>query len=102
MHRITTALIGLLALGACATTPTDRTNFLDQPVEVLVARYGPPDTVLDMPDGRRQYQWSMPRKDYLDSGQIIRETCRYSIYARRSDAANDWLLMSQRPSVRCP
>jgi hypothetical protein len=102
MHRITTALIGLLALGACATTPTDRTNFLDQPVEVLVARYGPPDTVLDMPDGRRQYQWSMRQTETLDSGQMIRETCRYSIYARRSDAANDWLLMSQRPFVRCP
>jgi hypothetical protein len=102
MHRITTALIGLLALGACATTPTDRTNFLDQPVQVLVARYGPPDNVLDMPDGRRQYQWSMPRKDYLDSGQIIRETCRHSIYARWSDAANDWILMSRKPSVRCP
>ena len=57
MHRISTALIGLLALGACATTPTYRINFLDQPVEVAVARYGPPDTVLDMPDGRRQYQW---------------------------------------------
>jgi hypothetical protein len=102
MHRITTALIGLLALGACATTSTYRINFLDQPVEVLVARYGQPDTGLDMPDGRRQYQWSMPQIDYLDSGQIIRETCRSSIYARRSDAANDWLLMSQRPFVRCP
>jgi len=44
----------------------------------------------------------MRRKETLDSGQMIRETCRYSIYARRSDAANDWLLMSQRPSVRCP
>ena len=102
MHRITTALIGLLVLGACASTSNYRINFLDQPVEVAVARYGQPDTVLDTPDGRRQYQWSMPKKDYLDSGQIIRETCRHTIYARWNDAANDWILMSRKPSVRCP
>ena len=102
MHRITTALIGLLALGACASTSTYRINFLNQPVEVAVARYGPPDTVLDMPDGRRQYQWSKRRTDQIDSGQIIRETCRHTIYARWNDAANDWMLMSQRPFVRCP
>ena len=102
MHRIITALAGAMALGACATAETHRIDFLNQPVEVAVARYGQPDTVLDTPDGRRQYQWSMRRKDYLDSGQIIRETCRHTIYARWNDAANDWILMSRKPSVRCP
>lgn len=101
MLRISTALIGLLALGACATTPTYRINFLDQPVEVAVARYGPPDTVLDMPDGRRQYQWRKRRTDNVGE-QIIRETCRHTIYARWNDSANDWILMSRKPSVRFP
>ena len=60
MHRITVALIGLLALGACASTSNYRINFLDQPVEVAVARYGQPDTVLDLPDGPQPDERAAP------------------------------------------
>lgn len=101
MHRIITALAGVLALGACATTPTHRIDFLNQPVEVAVARYGQPDTVLDMPDGRRQYQWRKPRTDMVGQ-QIIRETCRHTIYARWNESANDWTFQTRKPVRTCP
>jgi hypothetical protein len=100
MRRIIPVLAGLLALGGCAT-PTPRIDFLGQPVEVAVARYGQPDTVLDMPDGRRQYQWRKPRTDFVGE-QIIRETCRHTIYARWNEPANGWIMLSRKPARRCP
>lgn len=57
-----TCLPALLpALAATATLSGCAADIMRQYIgsgpEAVIARYGPPDTVFDLPDGRRGYQW---------------------------------------------
>lgn len=122
MKRIIAALALALALSGCATSTME--GFIGQPVQIGVARYGPPDMVFDMPDGRRAFQWRidsttmMPvtttgtsttnlfappgayasaRTNYSQTtsgGQTISQTCRYTMYARWNEAGNAWIFES--------
>jgi len=49
------ALLALLTLTGCVST--DMKGMMGQPVQELVLKYGPPDQVVDMPDGSRAYQF---------------------------------------------
>lgn len=51
----TTASVALLGLSACATDIMR--GYVGREPEAVMARYGPPDNVFDMQDGRRAYQW---------------------------------------------
>ncbi len=44
-----------LTLAGCASDIMR--GYLGRGPEAVMARYGPPDSVFDMPDGRRAYQW---------------------------------------------
>ena len=130
MRMITVALIAVLGVGGCATQVME--GFVGQPVQAGIARYGPPDYVFDMPDGRRAFQWRMesesvtPVQTYGNAttnlyappgayasantnfnqttygGQVVRQVCRYTMYARWNDASSAWVFESfEKPSLMC-
>lgn len=49
--------LAALGLTSCATNIME--GFVGQPLQAGIARYGPPEVVFDMPDGRRAFQWRM-------------------------------------------
>ena len=99
-------------------------GFIGQPLQIGIARYGPPEGVFDMPDGRRAFQWRMesqavmPTTTYGNSstniyappgafasaktnfqqttygGQTVNQVCRYTMYARWQAAQNAWIFES--------
>ncbi len=118
------AAIAFFALAGCATTQMD--DLIGQPLQVAMARYGQPQFVFDMPDGRRAFQWEMtqtgvmPRTTVANAniyappgafasvnttstsygGGVYTNTCRYTMYARMS--GNAWVFESyERPSFDC-
>lgn len=99
-------------------------GYIGQPLQAGIARYGPPDVVFDMPDGRRAFQWRMESETVMPTttsgnmttniyappgafasaqstynqttygGQTMRQVCRYTMYARWNAAANAWIFES--------
>jgi hypothetical protein len=60
--------IMVLALAGCATEIMR--GYIGALPEAVMARYGPPDRVYDLPDGRRAYQWmDGTRSTSLGSGE---------------------------------
>lgn len=126
MRWIVVVATGLL-LSGCATGIME--GFVGQPLQVGMARYGPPANVFDMPDGRRAFQWQidsetyMPRQTYgtvnvyappgsytananysqtTYGGQTIRQSCLYTMYARWQPSQNAWIFESfEKPSIMC-
>jgi len=49
------ALAALLTLSGCAADIMR--TYIGSGPEAVIAHYGPPDTIFDLPDGRRGYQW---------------------------------------------
>lgn len=122
--RTVAFLVGLaaLALSGCATSVME--GFIGQPVQAAVARYGPPEVVFDMPDGRRAFQWRMESQSVMPThtygtattnlyappgafasartnynqtttgGQVVNQVCRYTMYSRWDAAANAWVFES--------
>jgi hypothetical protein len=113
-----------LSLGGCASSIME--GYVGQPLQAAMVRYGPPDAVFDMPDGRRAFQWEMANTTALPAttvtntnfyappgafrtatststtygGGFLTNTCRYTMYAEyRSD---NWIFTGfERPSLSC-
>ena len=115
-----------IALSGCATGIMD--GYIGQPLQAGIARYGPPDIVFDMPDGRRAFQWrteasyTTPTQTYGNAniyappgafanvsynqttfgGQTATQVCRYTMYARWQAEQNAWIFESyEKPSFMC-
>lgn len=109
-----------LALSGCATDIMR--GYVGRPPEAVMARYGPPIDVRDLPDGRRAYQWmesetetsggeattkiehgrnDRPRTRTEYSPTTTKERrCFYTFYARRT--AYGWQIEDfERPEFGC-
>lgn len=114
-----------LPLGGCASDIMR--GYLGRGPEAVMARYGPPDNVFDMPDGRRAYQWMQisqstsagseetrtrwvkrrgdGRPERVTVTQVTPPTstdrrCFYTLYAHRQGAG--WVLDNfERPEFGC-
>lgn len=53
--RLAIILASLAALAACAST--EMRPYIGQPIEEVLLRYGAPEQVIDMGEGRRAYQF---------------------------------------------
>lgn len=101
-------------------------NLVGQPLQIGMARYGPPSVVFDMPDGRRAFQWEMtstgvtPRTTVTNAnfyaphgafanmnatqtaygGNVVQRTCRYTMYAVQH--GETWVFSGfEKPSLGC-
>ena len=121
-------LIGLaaLALSGCATAVLE--GYIGQPVQQVMIERGAPDMVIDLPDGRRAFQWvvtsqhTTPVQTYGQAniyappgafatvnhtqttygGQTVEQTCRYTLFGRFDAASRSWIVESfQKPSLLC-
>ena len=115
-----------LALSGCATAMLE--GYVGQPVQQVMIERGPPDLVMDLPDGRRAFQWAvttqhvMPRSttgqaniyappgayasvnynQMTVGGNTVEQTCRYTLYGRFDAASRSWVVESfQKPSLMC-
>lgn len=114
----------VLTLAGCATDIMR--GYIGRTPQEVMARYGPPDNVFDMPDGRRAYQWleisetTSPgseetrtrwvekrdgRRERVTTTEISppvneRKKCYYTMYAHRD--RGDWIFDSfERPEFGC-
>lgn len=103
-------------------------GYIGQPVEQVMVERGPPHMILDMPDGRRAFQWvitssmTMPTQTYGNAniyappgafanvnysqtttgGQTLDQTCRYTLYGKFDPSRRAWVVESfQKPSLMC-
>lgn len=113
------ALAATLLVGGCASSIME--GFVGQPLQVGIARYGPPAFVFDMPDGRRAFQWrmesqvAMPTTTYGNvntniyappgsfasantqysqttyGGNVLNQVCLYTMYARFNESQQAWI-----------
>ncbi len=114
-------LIGLLALGGCASGIMR--GYMGKSLQEAMLDYGPPANAFDMPDGSRAFQWVMSStyvtpttvtqygtarpggfgsvdwssRTSIQGGQAITGTCIYTMLARWDDAANTWVFYDFRP-----
>lgn len=86
-------------------------GMVGQPISAAFLEYGPPDAEIDLPDGRRAFQWErsktvgalMPNNmggtGYVAVANEI--DCRFSVIARRN-ASGEWIADEvKRPDLRC-
>ena len=72
-----------------------------KPVEVAIAQFGPPDSVTDLADGRREFQWRKQRKE-VELNQVTMQVCRYTIRAGQTEPAGPWIMERGWPARTCP
>lgn len=116
--------VGLAALGLASCASSIMEGFVGQPLQAGIARYGAPELVFDMPDGRRAFQWRMESQTVMPTttygnantniyappgafasaqtnfsqttygGDVVQQVCRYTMYARWNEAGNAWIFES--------
>lgn len=123
---VVAALAAGIGLTGCATAIME--SYVGKPVQQAMIDRGPPDMVMDLPDGRRAFQWHVDRSytapvqtygqaniyappgsfanvNYNQStygGDTIRNTCRYTLYARWHEEQGAWVFESfEKPGLRC-
>lgn len=124
MKRIFALALLLLLTTGCASNIME--GFIGKPLQIGVARYGPPDLVFDMPDGKRAFQWrmtstgivptmtttqanyyappgsyaSMNARTTTTGGGVVSNTCLYTMYAEWRE--NAWIFTGfEKPSMMC-
>jgi hypothetical protein len=102
--------------------------YVGQPVHQVMIERGAPDMVIDLPDGRRAFQWAVttehvtPRlttgqaniyappgafgsvnyNQMTVGGNTVTDTCRYTLYGRFDPASRSWIVESfEKPSFMC-
>ncbi len=92
-------------------------GYVGRPPEAVMARYGPPVDVRDLPDGRRAYQWmevetttsggsetttyerGRRRTEYAPT-TTAEKRCFYTFYARQSSGR--WFITNfRKPKLEC-
>ncbi len=124
LRRIALTGVVTLAVTGCASSYME--GLVGQPLQIGMARYGPPSVVFDMPDGRRAFQWEMtssgvtPRTTTTTAnfyappgsfanmtatqtsfgGNVVQRTCRYTMYAVQQ--GETWVFSGfEKPSLNC-
>lgn len=125
MKRLLIATLAL-ALAGCATQVLE--GYVGKPIQSVMIERGMPSMILDLPGGRRAYQWTivhvgvMPTTTYgqvniyappgafaqanysqtTTGGQMLSDTCRYTLYARWDARVSSWMVESfEKPSWMC-
>ncbi|WP_148293981.1 hypothetical protein [Azospirillum sp. B4] len=120
-------LIIALALGLSGCATDIMQGYIGRAPQEVMARYGPPYIIFDMPDGRRAYQWlqishststgseeshtrwvdgSNGHRESVTTTQIIPSTtevhkCFYTMYAHQTPAGG-WVFDSfEKPEFGC-
>jgi hypothetical protein len=125
MKKTGFAILVALALSACATSIMR--DFVGEPVQRVMVRYGSPANAFDMPDGRRAFQWVMgssytppayvsqtgnataigntvwwTQNSQISGGQPIHSECTYTMYGRWNETQNAWIIEGfEQPSFMC-
>lgn len=110
----------VLTLSGCASHVLK--GFVGRDVSAAIARYGPPENVFDLPDGRRAFQWKMvdsyivpteTSADNVDTSSGRRETvrtsggywkeevCFYTVYASEGVVGNWTIIAFEKPTFDC-
>lgn len=110
----------LLPLPGCASQVLK--GFVGRDVSSAIARYGPPETTFDLPDGRRAFQWKMvdsyivpteTSAEDVDTANGRRETvkttggywkdevCYYTIYANAGPNGSWTISGYEKPTFDC-
>lgn len=121
MRKLLT-LVGVLSVLAGCASDIMR-GYVGKSITEPILDYGPPTNVLDLPDGRRAFQWSrtnsgiLPMTTYNTStiyapGGLTRvtgsstsyvpysNTCSYTLFAKPQ--GSDWIIVGFRqPSLDC-
>jgi len=88
MKAIAAALVALLALPGCVSTQMN--SLVGKPIEEAQLKYGVPAQVVDLPDGRRGYQFQ-----YGGGTALAPTGCLLSFVAERSPAGV-WIIRETR------
>jgi hypothetical protein len=126
MRSLRVALTVMLGFSLTGCATDIMRGYIGRTPQDVMARYGPPDNVFDMPDGRRAYQWlevsesTSPgseqtrtrwvekrdgRRERVTTTEISppvseRKKCYYTMYAHRD--RGDWIFDSfQQPEFGC-
>lgn len=126
MRGVIIAAVLALGLSGCATAIME--GYIGKPVQQAMIDRGPPDMVMDLPDGRRAFQWvinssyTTPRQTYGQAniyappgayanvnynqmtfgGQTITSSCRYTMYASWDEAQRTWVFVGfEKPRLDC-
>ena len=127
LQRLKLGLLIALALGLSGCATDIMQGYIGRTPQEVMARYGPPDNIFDMPDGRRAYQWLQisqstsagseeSRTRWVERGNGHRERitttqisplttevqkCFYTMYAHRAPPGT-WVFDSfEKPEFGC-
>lgn len=81
-----------LALSACVSTNKVMDSWVGQSDSVLVMRWGAPDSVLALPDGRKVLTWSSYWGNYIGTS-----TCRKSFTVDHQGYVENWSFNGCQP-----
>lgn len=65
--RLITLVLAAALLAACAST--EMRAYIGRPISDVLLDYGPPEQVIDLPDGRKAYQFRWGGGAYVVPGQ---------------------------------
>lgn len=119
----------LLLISGCASQIME--SYIGQPVQNVVLDYGLPESAMDLPDGRRAFQWIMihtkarparvetrsygtlshnvassdiwlTSRSKISGGGVIENRCIYTLITEWRDDGKAWYVVSyRRPSLKC-
>lgn len=114
------AFFGLIFVSACASQVMG--GFVGKDLTEVQLQYGPPINVLDMPDGRKAFQWRfdssmmMPTTTNYNAvasgnwvtgsattygGGILTTPCFYTLFAKPNQNKSYTVVGFQPPSIAC-
>lgn len=106
------AVTAMLCLTACASQIME--GFVGKDITDVQLQYGPPINVMDMPDGRKAFQWRfdsnvmMPMTTtytgttaFTTGGSIISTACFYTLFAKPNTMNSYTVVGFQPPKLDC-
>lgn len=119
MNRFVLPLV--VVLSGCATMTMQ--GYIGKPITDVVMDYGPPANYVDLPDGKRAFQWAISKTrstpmvinstayragpsatgfTTVSGGNTVTSGCIYTMIARWGAVSNTWIVEDYRtPSVAC-
>lgn len=114
------AFVGFLALAGCASQIME--GFVGKDISEVQLQYGPPINVMDLPDGRKAFQWRFDSTTYMPvttnytaygSGNMVSGTaysygggafttpCFYTLFAKPNAKKSFTVVGFQQPRLDC-
>lgn len=113
-------VLGVLALMGCASEIMK--GYVGRDITEAVLDYGPPSAVLDMPDGRRAFQWRMDTMGMIPAtttytgttygnttygtfntsgGGVFSQTCFYTVFGQKNAKGSYTIVDFRPPTAAC-